>query len=207
MLHYKTIDAKTLGLLKEIQSIEIFNNLFLVGGTSLALQLGHRISVDLDLFGEISASRDEIITELNKLGLVKTLSFTKNINIFTIDDIKVDIVNYKYPWLNSCIIVDDIKLAQISDITAMKISAITGRGAMKDFIDLYYLLKQYSLSQILDLYEQKYSDASIFMALKSLTYFDDADTEIMPKMFEEISWETIKSEITKQVHNYIDDSQ
>ena len=135
MLHYKTIEPKTLELLKKIQEIEIFNKLFLVGGTSLALQIGHRTSVDLDFFGEINTDRQEIINELKNIGEVKTLNFTKNINQFTVDGIKVDIVNYNYPWLNNCIITDDIKLAQISDIAAMKISAITGRGSMKDFID------------------------------------------------------------------------
>jgi len=203
MLHYRTINSKTLELLKKIQKIEIFNNLFLVGGTSLALQIGHRISIDLDFFGELNTDRQTIISKLNKIGKVKTLSFTKNINIFTIDDIKVDIVNYNYPWLNNCINSDNIRLAHKSDIAAMKISAITGRGSMKDFIDLFYLLKQFSLKEILGFYEQKYSDASIFLAIKSLTYFDDADKDIMPKMFDEINWESIKDEISKQVKNYI----
>ena len=84
----------------------------------------------------------------------------------------------------------------------MKIAAITGRGTMKDFIDLYYLLKQFSLKQILEFYENKYSDASVFMALKSLSYFTDANEDLMPKMFDEINWETVKIEIKQQVFNY-----
>ncbi len=199
MLHYKAIDTKTLELLKAIQEIEVFKNLRLVGGTSLALQIGHRISVDIDLFGKIIADRDEIIQELKYFGNLKTIHYTKNINIFTIDNVKVDIVNYDYPWLQEKIEEDKIVLANIIDIAAMKIAAITGRGTMKDFIDLYYLLKQFSLNQILEFYKQKYSDASIFMALKSLTYFDDADTDVMPKMFEKINWNDIKKEIIKQV--------
>jgi predicted nucleotidyltransferase component of viral defense system len=203
MLHYRTIDTKTLELLKNIQEIEVFKKLLLVGGTSLALQIGHRTSIDLDLFGEINIYRDEIIYELNKLGDVKTLHFTNNINIFTINGIKVDIVNYSYPWLQKSLIVDKIKLASIQDIAAMKIAAITGRGTMKDFIDLFYLLQQFSLEQILQFYEQKYSDASIFMALKSLSYFDDANLDIMPKMFDKINWENIKSTIFKKVEEYV----
>jgi len=203
MLHYRTIDTKTLELLKNIQEIEVFKKLLLVGGTSLALQIGHRTSIDLDLFGEINIYRDEIIYELNKLGDVKTLHFTNNINIFTINGIKVDIVNYSYPWLQKSLIIDKIKLASIQDIAAMKIAAITGRGTMKDFIVLFYLLQQFSLEQILQFYEQKYSDASIFMALKSLSYFDDANLDIMPKMFDKINWENIKSTIFKKVEEYV----
>ncbi len=201
MLHYRTIDTKTLELLKKIQKINIFEKLLLVGGTSLALQIGHRISVDLDFFGELNADRQEIIKELNTLGKLKTIHFTKNINIFTLNGIKIDIVNYPYPWLKPKLIIDEIKLANVIDIAAMKISAITGRGSMKDFIDLYFLLKQFTLQEIINFYEQKYSDASVFMAIKSLTYFEDADIEIMPKMFEKINWETVKSEIIKQVRN------
>ena len=202
MLYYRTIDSKTLELLKEIQKIKIFENLLLVGDTSLALQMGHRLSVDLDLFGELNADRQEIITELSKLGELKTIHFTNNINIFTLNGVKIDIVNYVYPWLKKKLVIDDIKLANIIDISAMKIAAITGRGTMKDFIDLYYLLKQFSLKQILEFYEQKYSDASVFMAIKSLTYFVDVDEDIMPKMFEKVNWENVKTEIKQQVLNY-----
>lgn len=121
------------------------------------------------------------------------------LNIFTINDIKVDIVNYPYPWLQNNLIVDNINLASISDI-----AAITGKGTMKDFIDLYYLLKQFSLKQILQFYEQEYTDASIFMALKSLSFFDDADTDIMPKIFEQVKWNDIKLTISKQLKYYVD---
>jgi len=202
MLHYQTIDSKTLELLKGIQEIKIFENLLLVGGTSLALQIGHRISVDLDFFGKLDVDRQDIINELSKLGKLKTIHFTNNINVFTLNGIKIDIVNYTYPWLQKKLIVDDVRLANIVDISAMKIAAITGRGTMKDFIDLYFILKQYSLKQILEFYVQKYSDASVFMAIKSLTYFDDAEEDVMPKMFKKINWESVKLEIKDQITNY-----
>lgn len=99
MLHYKTINTKTLELLKKIQSVDIFKDLRLVGGTSLALQIGHRESIDLDFFGELNFDKFEILSTLNSLGKVEIKQSTKNINIFSIDGIKVDIVNYPYPWL------------------------------------------------------------------------------------------------------------
>lgn len=205
MLYYRALNDKTLELLKNIQEIEIFKKLLLAGGTSLALQIGHRISVDIDLFGEINVDRIDIINELKKIGKVKTIHHTNNVNIFTVNDIKVDIVNYSYPWIQKPLIKDNIRLANIIDIAAMKISAITGRGSMKDFIDLYFLLKQFSLKQMLEFYEKKYNDASVFMALKSLTYFEDANSDIMPKMFEQISWNDIKSEISVQVRGFLAD--
>jgi len=100
MLHFKAIQPQTLELLKIIQEKDIFRNLRLVGGTALALQIGHRISDDLDLFGELEADKDEISAALNSLSDIVYLGGTKNIHIYIINKIKVDIINYAYPWLN-----------------------------------------------------------------------------------------------------------
>jgi hypothetical protein len=88
-------------------------------------------------------------------------------------------VNYKYPWLDNAVTEDGIVLAGIRDIAAMKIAAIIGRGTKKDFIDIAFLLQKFSLKEILDFYSLKYNDGSVFMALKSLAYFEDAESEIM----------------------------
>ena len=77
-----------------------------------------------------------------------------------------------------------------------------GRGSRKDFIDVYLLLQHYSLEELLQFYSQKYPNYSIFRALLSLTYFDDAENEAMPKMFITESWNDIKSQITTAVKNY-----
>jgi len=98
MLHYNTINTKTRALLKAIQRVDLFKNLRLVGGTALALQIGHRLSVDLDLFGLIGSDKLSIVGALGKIGKVKTIQQTENINIYTVDNIKVDVVNYQYPW-------------------------------------------------------------------------------------------------------------
>ncbi len=206
MLYYRTIDSKILELLKEIQKIDLFKDLRLVGGTSLALQIGHRISVDIDLFGKLDADRISIISELKKIGEVKTLHYTDSINVFIVNGIKVDIVNYPYPWLNTVINQDNLNLAGIKDIAAMKLAAIIGRGTMKDFIDLYFLLKQFSLNQILEFYKQKYKDGSVFLVLKSLSYFNDADLDVMPRMFDNIKWEDIKKQISKELKEYIENN-
>ena len=85
----------------------------------------------------------------------------------------------------------------------MKLNAIAGRGSRKDFIDLYFLLKKYSLTEMLDFYKQKYIDGSEFMVIKSLNYFEDADSEEMPIMIEKISWNEIKIEISRLAKNLI----
>ena len=199
MLYYQTIDSKTLALLKKLQNTPELKNLRLVGGTALALQIGHRKSIDIDLFGKLEIDNIELSEALNKIGNISLINKTKNINIFLIDGIKVDIVNYPYEWLDSAVLEDDLILASTKDIAAMKFAAITGRGTKKDFIDLYYLLEQFTIEEIMEFYKQKYNDASIFLLLKSLLYFDDADNDIQAKMLKKQNWEAIKNKIRNEV--------
>jgi len=199
MLHLETIEPGTLQLLKSLQAIPALKDTRLVGGTSLALQLGHRNSVDLDLFGSITISADELQETIASNHSVTIVNESKNINIYLIDGIKVDVVNYQYNWLDEPIQESPVTLAGIRDIAAMKIAAVIGRGTKKDFVDLFFLLEHFSLQEILDLYMEKYPDGSVFIAMKSLTYFDDAESDPMPKMFEDVSWETVKNSIRKAV--------
>ena len=153
MLHLETIESNTLELLRKLQSLYIFKNSRLVGGTALALQLGHRKSVDLDLFGTIEITPEEIQEVCRKAGELEISKVSRNIN----------------------------------------------RGTKKDFIDLYFLLQEMSLNHILDLYDQKYPDGSRFIAIKSLTYFEDAESDPMPYMFSDITWEEVKVSIIDEV--------
>ncbi len=175
MLQYQTVDPETPELLKKLQKMSEFSKLRLVGGTSLALQTGHRKSVDIDLFGKIDFENYNILPELNKVGPLVILKQSKNINIFLIDEIKVDFVNCFYEWIDKPINEDGLILASKRDIAAMKLAAVTGRGNKKDFIDIFFLSEEFSLKEMPDFYMKKYPDDSQFLVLKSLTYFKDAE--------------------------------
>lgn len=203
MLHYQTIDSPTLELLKALMNIPEFGQLCLVGGTALALQIGHRKSIDLDLFGKIDLDEYHYSTILNPFGTVIQLNSSRNIKGYLINKIKVDIVNYPYPWLGSCIHTEGIRLAGMADIAAMKLAAITGRGTKKDFIDLFSLLSYYSLEEMIGFYRHKYHDGSEFMVVKSLSYFEDAETEQEPVLLSTIAWENVKSTILRETKKYI----
>ncbi len=202
MLHYKTIDSKTLELLKKLQKVPEFSALRLVGGTALALQIGHRKSIDLDLFGGLFSDSLTINKRLNEIGETILLKETENIHLYVIDNIKVDIVNYSYEWLNEPIIDDGVILADKCDIAAMKLLAITGRGTKKDFVDLYFLLQNYGLDEILNFYKNKYYDGSLFLVLKSLSYFDDAEKNPNPFMLKPFDWKNAKSYIEQTISSY-----
>lgn len=203
MLHFETIDTRTFELLVKLQAADVFSKLRLVGGTSLALQIGHRRSVDLDLFGMISADEFEVSNQLTKIGQFTILKRSQNISVYVIEGIKVDIVNYHYKWLDEPVIENSITLAGEKDIAAMKLAAITGRGTKKDFVDLYYLLEKYSLEEMLGFYAEKYNEASEFMVLKSLSYFSDADTDEDPMMLKPCGWDIMKTTIKKELDRYI----
>ncbi len=174
MLHYEATDPSTLEVLKRLFQIPVFSGLRLVGGTSLALQLGHRKSIDIDLFGVLEADDLAVSDALRVFKSITIVQKTENITIYSIEGIKVDIVNYTYPWLTPEKEADKIRLAQLEDIAAMKLSAVTGRGTKKDFVDISFLLQHFSLKQMLEFYSRKYYDGSEFLVLKSLTYFVDA---------------------------------
>ena len=201
MLHYETIIPETHSLLEKLSTLPVLEDARLVGGTALALQLGHRTSVDLDFFGRINADSEDLRNILREVGRVEVASVSKNINIFWINGVKVDMVNYPYPWLDLPIVEDGVRLASLNDIAAMKISAIVNRGTKKDFIDLYTLLQHFALDEILDMYSRKYSDGSLFIVMKSLTYFDDAETDPMPNVLNDTTWETVKDFLRKVVRN------
>lgn len=112
---------------------------------------------------------------------------------------KVDFVNYSYPWLQDELVFDRIRLAGIEDIAAMKIAAITGRGSRKDFVDIYFLLQNYSLGEMLGFYKNKYFDASEYLALKSLTYFVDAEDDIDVAVTKDVTWDNVKNSILNAV--------
>jgi hypothetical protein len=180
-------------------SEKLFSDFNLVGGTALALQIGHRNSIDIDLFGNSEINADLFVEKLSEFGEVKVVQSTKNILITKINDIKVDFVNYKYTLLSKPFFVENIRMLSTKDIAAMKLNAIAGRGSKKDFIDLYFLLNEFSIIEMLSFYEKKYKDGSVFMVQKSLTYFEDADVQQQPQMFLDFEWEICKQKIIEEV--------
>ena len=199
MLYLETVESSTLELLKKLQRLPVLEQTRLVGGTALALQLGHRKSIDLDFFGTVDCEAEYLRESLVRSRGLGDVYKRQHIHIYIVDGIKVDIVNYKYPWLDDVVLEQGLRLASVSDIAAMKITAIIGRGTKKDFIDIAFLLHHFSLEEILHFYAAKYNDSSVFMAMKSLAYFDDAEADPMPDMFVNQSWQQVKAYILSKI--------
>ena len=203
MLSYHAVTSHTLELLNRLSSELASTDLRLVGGTALALQYGHRNSVDLDFFGTLDDEVLNLHEVLDSIGRYEVIKETAHIRVYILEGVKIDFVDYsQYPWIDAPVMEDGLCLASPRDIAAMKINAIEGRGSRKDFIDIYFLLQHYSLNEILGFYQQKYPNYSIFRALKSLSFFADAEAQLMPIMYSSISWEEMKQQVLLAVRGF-----
>ncbi len=168
---------------------------YLAGGTALALQMGHRQSVDFDFFSEKAFDALEMSRSLQALGSFKEDTVEKNTLLGTFNSVKYSYFYYPYPMIQAATKYTGVSIAHIHDIAAMKLVAITDRNTKKDFIDLYTLVNHgVSIDQMFSLYDEKYHvfEANTFTLIKSMTFFIDADTDDMPQMLVPISWEKIK---------------
>lgn len=203
MLSIQTVLPDTLELLRVLMRQPLLSDMRLVGGTSLALQYGHRRSVDLDFFGHTTEDVEELTGVMKDCAESVVLgNCSKRIKAYYLNNIKVDVVNYDYPWIEKPVVEDGLRLASPKDIAAMKVNAVIGRGTKKDFVDIYFLLKHYSFDDLIRFYLQKYTDGSEYRALLSMSYFADADPQPMPYMFQPVGWNSIKDEIQHQVELY-----
>lgn len=204
MLSLQTVLPNTLELMRTLMFQPELEQTRLVGGTALALQYGHRQSVDLDFFGHVTEDTDELTLSLSEtFSNITKRNCTKHIKGYMLNGIKVDIVNYDYPWIDAPVVEEGLRLASPKDIAAMKVNAVIGRGTKKDFIDVYFLLRHYSFEELISFYMKKYAEASEYRALLSMTYFEDAESDPMPYMYEDVSWDSMKNRIRQEVENYM----
>lgn len=204
MLRTEVLEPGTLDILKHCMELECLKPFVLVGGTALALQYGHRTSMDLDFFGAVNNLDEPSITQgLNTIAPTRLVNSSMVMLGYFMGNLKVDIVKYRYPLVKPVIEINNIRLASPEDIAAMKLSAITGRGKKKDFTDLYYLLEYFSCEQLFEFYSKKYTDGNQYLVLRSLGYFDDADQDEDPEFLKKNSWKNIKQVIKQRLINYL----
>jgi predicted nucleotidyltransferase component of viral defense system len=199
MLQKQAVKPELLELLVQFMSIGEFSAFNLVGGTALALYEGHRISVDIDLFGKSVLNEQTFTALLEKVGNTTLLNQSSKILIYSVNGIKVDFVDYQFDLIDPINIIDGIRIVSKKDIAAMKLNAILGRGSKKDFFDVVQLLKEFSFEQMLSFYKLKYPAGSEFMVLKSMLYFDDAENEPDPLCINILNWIDVKKIIRAEV--------
>lgn len=208
MLQKECVSKSLWNVLRKLQGEELFKGYFLVGGTALSLQIGHRISDDIDLFTRENIDKEKIFdyfTQEYKDGFIKN-NIQNTIVQVTVNDIKVDLVKYNYPFIEEIKEEEGIRYIGLKDIAAMKLAAISNSGdRAKYFVDLYYLLKEITLKEMFECYKGKYQQKDITHVKKSVVYFKDIpenDWETVRLLDRRLSAEKIKTTILYEVAKY-----
>ncbi|MGC1378273.1 MAG: nucleotidyl transferase AbiEii/AbiGii toxin family protein, partial [Anaerolineales bacterium] len=181
--HWETLTPATQDVFHLLGKLELTPRFYLAGGTGLALHLGHRFSVDLDFFSaDAHAVGPDERASLRAALDDPTLAITYDKDstfVVTWHDVGVSFFRLNlYPLVTPPLFVDNVNLASMEEIGAMKLAAIIDRGTRKDLVDLYYILQQVSLDALFQIAAVKYAKVRTFAvsATRALAYFEDADS-------------------------------
>lgn len=198
-LHWQAAPQGMADLLRALSSTLATTDFYLAGGTALALLEGHRISVDLDLFSSSFDQPDELLAVIEKAHPTATATLVASRTLYLeIEDIVVSFFGYGYPTVAAPLEPDPelLPFASREDIAAMKLAAIASRGSRKDFVDLWWLLTSYwPLAESLEFFRSKFATRDIGHVVRSLVYFDDADSEPPLRLLADFEWESVKRDL------------
>ena len=201
MLQTQTIKTETFRLLKTLMSDEKLSHFSLVGGTALALYMGHRKSVDIDLFSQQLFDVGEFEKHfMNTYGFQTTRTANSTL-IGNMYSIKVDCIGYNYSLVEPVLEYDGIRIYSMPDIAAMKLTAISQSGnRLKDFVDLAFLSSIMSLENMLKAFEKKYPKTSVMTAVRGITYYNDIDfTAVIDLMEGSFKWKTVEKRLKEMI--------
>ena len=196
--HPEILGRRQERVLAQIGPVLSRRGFYLVGGTAVALHLGHRRSVDFDWFTRESFDPLAVAQELREEGIAfKTEGVAPGTLHGLVRGIRVSLIRHNYPLLAGLRAWGGgIRIAARADLAAMKLAAVAQRGSKKDFVDTYALGKRFdSLRQMLRCYQKKFAVEDIVHLLRSLAYFDDAEKERLPRMLWPARWRDIKDTI------------
>ena len=203
MLQTQTVEKKTLRLLKTLMRDKKLRQFHLVGGTALALYMGHRKSIDIDLFSQQPFDVEKLMEHL-----VRTYDFvadkqSKITLIGSIDSIKVDCIKYKYPLVEPVQDYDGIRMYSMADIAAMKLTAISQSGdRLKDFVDVAFLSAKMPLEKMLAAFEVKYPNTNVMTAVRGLSYYDDIDFSVEIDLIEgDFKWKIVEKRLKEMIQH------
>lgn len=203
MLYKETVRTEMWELLQKLMKDEKLKDFNLVGGTALSLKIGHRLSIDIDLFTTKDFDQQKMLEHLANHYPVVVRDLLNNTLLLEIDKIKVDILAHQYPWQKPIQTKEGVRLASLQDIGAMKLHAIFQNGTrIKDFVDMYFLLEHYPLNIYLRNYENKYSRNGL-LAAHSLTFFGNIKKEFGVSMIsgKEKNFDNMAKRLHKAVQN------
>ena len=196
------ISKKTKANLEILIKKAMLKNFYLVGGTGAALQLKHRVSLDLDFFTKKNIDTKNLIQKIKTQGKFSIERESENTLIGIFNGTRLSFLKYDYPLLFDPKQIKGIKIADLRDIGCMKIDAVSSRGMKRDFVDLFFICREaISLKNLLSLFKKKYKSVNYnrLHILKSLVYFEDAENNPMPRMILPTSWQEVKNFFKEEI--------
>lgn len=207
VIHLEVLEKNQQELFSEIEKITS-DQFYLAGGTALALQIGHRTSVDFDFYSKNHFDSFELSSQIDSQFADKAVKTgeEKDTLFYLINNVDVSFFWYQYPLIDRLTDMKGVKVAGLKDIAAMKMIVVSKRPVIRDYIDIYYLLKYFSLSEMIGFASTKYSAFNLYFTLRALSYFDDI-TEGKNKrpikvLDPDFNWDKAKEEIFKRVKEY-----
>ena len=183
---------------ERLSKIPALASFALGGGTSLALRFAHRRSVDLDFFTLEEFCVETLVRELG-VPEARIVNQAANSLALEISSVKVDFLRHHYELLEPVETRDGFRLLSVPDVAAMKLNAIVNRGSKKDFFDVVELLEHFEVGQLLDWFELKYPQSDRFIAIRSLSWFGDAESDPEPVSLRNLEWEDVKRRVTRAI--------
>lgn len=214
MLRKETVPANLINTLNDLMDISSIQEFRLVGGTALSLQLGHRISVDIDLFSfnanvQFKQIEKELIQKFQQKNIFETTYFKHGISTI-INNIKIDIFNWESDFIREIIREENIRLASLEDIIAMKLKTIGdvygGRYEKKDYFDVACLMKLYDFETMLGFYKERYPHDSERNVVERIKETFRVENKPQPEILNGMSWEDAKIIIAESVDKYVNES-
>jgi hypothetical protein len=208
MLFKTAVEPVTLELLNSLQSRDYLEGFNLVGGTALALYIGHRKSIDIDLFSNFAFDASSLIESIQQDYPLELYNTSSNTIRGRIKNVNIDIIAHRYPYINEPSFIDGILILSVPDLIAMKLNAISVSGQrVKDFVDIYFILEEnrYKICDMLKFYQLKYNQHGDMHILKSLIYFEDIDLSGWPVLLKKTSlkWTDVEKKLEKEVLHYL----
>jgi len=204
---FNTVNDELLAIINAVCTNNNFNEFALCGGTALALQLGHRVSIDADFICKEKIDSDYLLKKINETFPNAKDIFTGTYGVFLKqENIKLDFLSWNIANQFPIKTINEIRLLDVREIAAMKLFAILQRGEKKDYIDIAILLQQFELVDLISFYKLRYNDGDGALVIRFLSSYSDIENQPMPQMTEQITWQDCKEIIKSAIQNFINNN-
>ena len=201
-MHPKVLTSDAWSAVRRLAAAGLLDGWTLAGGTGMALQFGHRYSEDLDFFRAQEFDGAQLIDDLARLSHVQVQARSAGTLHALFDRLRLTFLKTPVPLLFPGAPYRGLVVADLRDIAVLKLIAIGGRGSRKDFVDLFFYLRSGgSLATVFEMIRRRFAgiDFNEYHLLRSLAFFEDAETEPMPRMLRRVTWANVKKAIVAEV--------